>query len=238
MTLSASLIEVRTLSSDQPRSNFNEQQIEEAAKLIVAAEGIINPIIVSRTGINSFQVIDGHFEYHAAARARELNLEIGEAIAAYIIDDQNQAIINQVALFRQSQQSETTESINTKNIDTSNYTSNLETRLTNIESRIENRLNELKSEYTQESKSLKQEIDSLKNRLPEKIEPLATFNKASLIELSSKLRPILGSGTKNEKIAQQIVNKRPFKSLNEVLEKTNGLGDKTMLRIVDSWLYF
>jgi len=66
MTLSISLVEVRTLTSEQPRSNFNQQQIEEAAKLIVAAEGIINPIIVSRTGINSFKVVNGHFEYYAA----------------------------------------------------------------------------------------------------------------------------------------------------------------------------
>lgn len=235
MSLLTSLVEVRTITSEQSRSNFNEQKIEQAAKLIVAAEGIINPIIVSRTGINSFQVVDGHFEYYAAARARELNLEIGEAIAAYIIEEKNEAIIkDQVAIFRQSQQPQP---ITTDDSNSSSNISNLETRLTNIEARIENRLNELKSEYTQNNKKLQQEIDSLNSKLPEKIEPLTTFNEASLIELVSKLKLVLRSDKKANDIAPKIIAARPFKSLTEVLENVRGLGDKTILRIIDSWLY-
>ena len=150
MSLSTSLVEVRTLSSDQPGSNFDEQKIEQAAQLIIAAEGIINPIIVSRTGINSFQVIAGHFEYYAAAIARELNLEIGEAIAAYIIEGDNEAIINQqIALFRPPQQSEPNPSIAIDNNIASIQVNTLETRLTNLESRIDRRLEELTSEYSQ-----------------------------------------------------------------------------------------
>ena len=228
MSLLASLVEVRTITCDRPRSNFDEQKIEQAAKLIVAAEGIINPIIVSRTGINSFQVVNGHFEYYAAARARELNLEIGEAIAAYIIEEKNEATIkDQVAIFRQPLSPP-------KHLPN---TTNIENRLTNIEARIENRLNELKSEYTQNNKKLEQEIDSLKNKLPEKIEPLTTFNEASLIELVSKLKSVLRSDKKANDIAPKIIEARPFKSLTEVLENVRGLGDKTMLRIIDSWLY-
>ncbi len=236
MTLSSSLVEVRTITCDRPRSDFDEQKIEQAAKLIVAAEGIINPIIVSRTGINSFQVVNGHFEYYAAARARELNLEIGEAIAAYIIEDKNAATIkDQVAIFRESQQPKST------TIDNNNSSSdvrNLEIRLTNLESRFENRYSELKSEYTQNNKKLEQEIDSLKNKLPEKIEPLATFNEASLIELVSKLKSVLRSDKKANDIAPKIIEARPFKSLTEVLKNVRGLGDRTMLRIIDNWLYF
>ncbi|WP_319420318.1 ParB N-terminal domain-containing protein [Pleurocapsa sp. FMAR1] len=228
MTLSSSLVEVRTITCNRPRSNFDQQKIEQAANLIVAAEGIINPIIVSRTGINSFQVIDGHFEYYAAARARELNLEIGEAIAAYIVEEKNETIIkDQVAIFRQPLPPQ----------DRQLNTDNLETRLTNIESRIENRLNELKSEYTQKNKELEQKIDSLKSKLPEKIEPLTTFNEANLIELVSKLKLVLRSDKKANDIAPKIIAARPFKSSTEVLENVRGLGDKTMLRIIDSWLY-
>ncbi len=235
MSLLTSLVEVRTITSEQSRSNFNEQKIEQAAKLIVAAEGIINPIIVSRTGINSFQVVNGHFEYYAAARARELNLEIGEAIAAYIVEEKNEAIIkDQVAIFRQFQQPQP---ITTDDSNSSSNISNLETRLTNIEARIENRLDELKSEYTQNNKKLQQEINSLKNKLPEKIEPLTTFNEANLIELVSKLKSVLRSDKKANDIAPKIIAARPFKSLTEVLENVKGLGDKTMLRIIDSWLY-
>jgi len=237
MTLSTSLVEVRTITSDQPRSNFNEQKIEQAAQLIIKTEGIINPIIVSRTGINSFQVVDGHFEYHAAARARELNLEIGEAIAAYIIEEKNQAIIKeQIAIFRESQEVKRIRSTTTDNNNSSVYVSNLETRLTNIESRIENRLNELKTEYSQKNQRLEQEINSIKNKLPEQIEPLTTFNQASLIELTSKLKLVI-SNKKASKIAPLIIKQRPFQSLNEVLNNVDGLGIDALFSIVDSWLY-
>ncbi len=228
MTLSPSLVEVRTIASDQPRSNFDEQKIEKAAQLIIEAEGIINPIIVSRTGINSFQVLHGHLEYHAAARARELNLEIGEAIAAYIIEEENKATIEeQVSIFRESQEPKPIEG----------NVSNLEFRLTNLESRIENRFNELTSEFSQKNQELEQEIDHLKQKLPERIEPLTTFNQASKNELVIKLKPILRSDKKANDIAPKIIEARPFKSLNEVLENVKGLGDKTMLKVVDSWLY-
>lgn len=237
MTLSTSLVEVRTITSDQPRSNFNQQKIEQAAQLIIKTEGIINPIIVSRTGINSFQVVDGHFEYHAAARARELNLEIGEAIAVYIIEEKNQAIIKeQIAIFRESQEAKRIPSTTTDNNNSSVYVSNLETRLTNIESRIENRLNELKTEYSQKNQRLEQEINSIKNKLPEQIEPLTTFNQASLIELTSKLQLVI-SNKKASKIAPLIIKQRPFQSLNEVLNNVDGLGIDALVSIVDSWLY-
>ena len=235
MTLSTSLVEVRTISSEQPRSNFDEQKIEAAAKLIIEAEGIINPIIVSRTGINSFHVIEGDFEYYAAARARELNLEIGEAIAAYIIEGDNEAIIKeQIEIFRQKL--EPTKPVLPESHSIANI-SNLEIRFTNFESRIDKRLDELKSEYTKKDKELEREIKYLKTKLPEKIEPLMTFNQDSLTELTIKLKSILRSDKKANNIAPKIIEARPFQSLIEVIEKVNGLGDKTMLRIVNSWLY-
>lgn len=238
MRLLPSLVEVKSVTSIKPRSNFEEQKIEQAAQSIVGAEGIINPIVVTRTGINSFQVLDGDFEYYAAARAKEIDLAKGETIAAYIIEGDNEAILKkQVEIFRESQKPVTTKAITTNNnSDTSG--NHLETRLTNLELRIENRLKELKNEYSQKNKKLEQEINSLNSKLPEKTEPLTTFNEASLPDLTSKLKPILGSGNRNSKIAQQILKKRPFKSLTEVLDKVSGLGDKSMLKIVDNWLYF
>ena len=230
MTLSQSLVEVRTITSEQPRSNFDEQKIEQAARLIIEAKGIINPIVVNRTGINSFKVLDGHFEYHAAARARELNLEIGEAISAYIIEGDNEAIKQQIEIFRNPQLKPNPDNLNVA-------ASNLETRFNNFESRIETRFNELKNEYSQKHKHLEAEIESLKNKLPEQIEPLTTFNQAELKDLTIKLKSILRSDTKANTIAQNIVNARPFSSLTEAIAKTTGLGEKTMLRIVDSWLY-
>lgn len=230
MSLLTSLVEVRTISCDRSRSEFDEQKIEEAARLIVEAEGIINPLVLNRTGINSFEVVEGHFEYHAAARAREIDLAKAETIAAYIVEKSNETIAKQVDIFRKCP----------IDVDPDNLqvaVNNLQTRLNNSESRIDNRFNELKSEYTQKNKDLEAQIESFKEKLPEQIEPLATFNQADTRDLIIKLKSVLRSDTRANTIAQNVIKARPFASLTEVIDKTYGLGDKTMLKIVDSWLY-
>jgi len=228
MTLLTSLVEVKTITCDRPRSEFDEQQIEEAAQLIIAAEGIINPLILNRTGINSFAVVDGYFEYHAAARAKEIDLARGETVAAYIVEEENEVISQQVDVFRKSKQVPDPVPI---------VSGTLETRFNNLESRLENRFNEIKQEYKQKNQELEQKIQSLSSKLPEQIEPLATFNQASLPELITKLKPVLRSDKKTNDIANKIIKARPFRSLSEVLTKTAGLGEKTMLGILDRWLY-
>ena len=236
MTLLTSLVEVRTITCDRSRSEFNDREIEEAARSIIAAEGIINPIILTRTGINSFAVVNGHFEYHAAARAKEIDLAIGETVSAYIIEEESEAIAKQIDIFRKSKQTLDTATENPNAI-SNTVSSNLEARLNNLESRLENSFNEIKQECKQKNLDLDRKIKSLENKLPEKIEPLNTFNKASLSELITKLKPILKSDKKTSDIAGNIIKARPFTSLSEVLAKTKGLGEKTMLRIIDRWLY-
>lgn len=230
-----SLVEVKSITSKISRSKFNEQQIEEAAKAIVEAKGIINPIILARTGINSFEVVNGHFEYYAAARAKEIDLASAETIAAYIIDGENKAINKQIDIFRKANKSLDNPTI--ANSNSQNHTGNLATRINNLESRFENRLNELKQEYEQKNSDLAQKIETLSDKLPEKIEPLATFNQASLSELVIKLKPILRSDTTTNNIAEKIVKARPFDSLTQVITKTKGLGEKRAIAIIDRWLY-
>ena len=236
MTLLTSLVEVRTITCDRSRSEFDEQQIEEAARSIVAAEGIINPIILTRTGINFFAVINGHFEYHAAARAKEIDLAIGETVSAYIVDEENDAIAKQIDILRKPQPN-SDKATNYTDDSVSKTSNSLETRLNNLESRIDNRLKEIKQEYKQENQDLAEKIQVLQNKLPEKIEPLTTLNEANKTELITKLKPILKSDKKTTDITNKIIKGRPFASLSEVLAKTKGLGEKTMLRIIDRWLY-
>lgn len=80
-------------------------------------------------------------------------------------------------------------------------------------------------------------IQIINNKLPGKIPPLQTFNEESLVELVRKLKPILRSDRKANDFAKQIEKHRPFESLISIVEKVTGLGDKTMLKIIDSWLY-
>ena len=90
--LSTLLVAVRKISSPVSRSEFSEETIETLAQLILGVEGLINPLVVRRTSIESFEVISGHLEYYAAVRAREIDLRKGEMINAFVLDEEN--IIN------------------------------------------------------------------------------------------------------------------------------------------------
>lgn len=93
MKLSTALVAVKKINSAVPRSNFSESELNRAAQLILKAEGIINPLVIRRTSLESYEVVDGDFEYHVAARAREIDPRKGEMIGAFIIDSENEEVL-------------------------------------------------------------------------------------------------------------------------------------------------
>ncbi len=93
MKLSTALVAVKKINSTVPRSNFSESELNRAAQLILKAEGIINPLVIRRTSLESYEVVDGDFEYHVAARAREIDPRKGEMIGAFIIDSENEEVL-------------------------------------------------------------------------------------------------------------------------------------------------
>lgn len=240
MKLSTSLVAVKKITSNQARSNFSDEELEQGAKLILELEGVINPIIVRRTSLQSYEVVDGDFEYYAAARAREIDPRKGEMIGVLIIDPENEDLIaKQVELLRKpkpaipsnvSTGSNALESIST--IIESRLT-NTETRITNIESRGENRMIELQAEFRREIQKINERIKDIENTIPKQVEPLEALNTLSLTDLTSKLKRVV-----NIKIIEKIVSEREkgkYSSFSNVVERIKGLGDKTMLKIIDSF---
>lgn len=244
MKLSTMLVAVRKISSHIPRSNFSETDIEKAAQLILAVEGLINPIILKRTSLESFEVVDGHFEYYAAAKAREINLAKGEMINAFILDEENTEVLQQqVEMLRPSKETSTpTVSTNTAAV---------EARVNNLETRIEARLRD----FEQANKTLKTQLESkikeIEGKLPQKIEPLVAFNQDNQLELTRKfqMRGIYG-GKNAEKIAAAIIEARgkqpnqEFSSLAAIVKevkmvvgkrKQTAISDKKMLEFIDKW---
>lgn len=242
MKLSLSLVAVKKITSSKPRSDFAANDLETAAQLILESEGVISPIVVRRTSLQSYEVVDGDFEYYAAARAREIDIRKGEMIGVFIIEPENEAALKrQVELFRNSKRlgkneisvSDCKESTST-NIDL--RLTNTESRMFNIESRFENRTNDLQAEFRYEIQSINEKLKEIENRIPKPIEPLEALNKLSLPVLKKKLKHI----NVNDKIIEKIFNEREtngqFTSFSNVVARINGLGDKTMLRIVDSFI--
>jgi hypothetical protein len=95
MKLSNSFIALKKITSSVPRSNFSEDELNRAAELILKAEGIINPLVLRITSAQSYEVVDGHFEYYAAARAKEIDSHKGEYVGAFVIEPQNEEVLQQ-----------------------------------------------------------------------------------------------------------------------------------------------
>jgi len=107
MKLSTSLVPVKKITSLAKKADFNAQNVEKLALQILNAEGIISPLILRRTSLESYEIIDGDFEYFAALRAKDINPRKGELISAFILDsddpEKSSAIEAQVELLRKSE---------------------------------------------------------------------------------------------------------------------------------------
>ncbi|MGG6268220.1 ParB N-terminal domain-containing protein [Leptolyngbya sp. AN03gr2] len=140
MSLHPSLLPVKKIKSNQARSTFSPDAIEQAAKAILDAEGTINPLVVRQLSFQEFEVIDGHLEYYAAVRAKELDLVKGEMIDAIVVPPEKEsAILEQVRLLRAEKEAKVMPSP----LAVASDLTMLEQRLSNLEKQIENQLSEL-----------------------------------------------------------------------------------------------
>ncbi|MDJ0578443.1 helix-hairpin-helix domain-containing protein [Crocosphaera sp.] len=234
MKLSTSLVSVKRINSSVERSQFNEKEIEKSAQAILDAEGIINPIILEKISLESYEVVCGYFEYYAAVRAREIDPRKGEMISAFIIEEKKEeAIKTQIKIFRESNQNSSNKTIVTGGSE--QKLSNMESRLTNIEARFERQLTEVQNKYKNEIETLNKELTEIKQRLPEPIDCLKALNTLSLPMLVSHL----SRGGINKSILEKLISEREkngdFTSCSDVVSRVKGLGDKTMIKIIDQF---
>lgn len=179
MKLSASFIAVKKITSSVPRSNFSEDELNRAAHLILKAEGIINPLVLRKTSPQSYEVIDGHFEYYAAARAKEIDSQNGEYIGSFIIESENEQVLQgQVELLRKREPNDNEITQKLDNLNT------LVSQLAESVKRIENGLGE-----KQKPKSIKsQKIDTKTSEYDSMtVTQLKTIAKELKINGSSKM---------------------------------------------------
>jgi len=99
--LMPALVPVRRMISNVPEAYFDRSELEVAAAQSLAVGGFFDPPVVRRDGEN-YQVISGHFEFHAAAIAREIDPQAGETIPAFIVETEISQISKTVAVDRES----------------------------------------------------------------------------------------------------------------------------------------
>lgn len=103
--LSPAIVLVKKIHCAVPRTQFASEMIEHAAQLILNLGGVITPLILRRKGLDEYQLEHGALEYYAAVRAKEINLQQGESINAYIIDEHDEnSLLAQIQMFKQNNQ--------------------------------------------------------------------------------------------------------------------------------------
>jgi ParB-like nuclease domain len=96
-------VDVKSIKSDLPKSNFVESELEQLADLILETDGLLRPLILQEIKTGKYKVIEGHREYYAAVRAKEKNITKAEMVNAFVIDASNRkSAIAQLALLSES----------------------------------------------------------------------------------------------------------------------------------------
>jgi predicted nucleic acid-binding OB-fold protein len=230
--ISFSLVDVKNITSDIPRSSFPEADLDRLAELILESEGIIRPLVLKVTGAESYTVVDGHFEYYAAVRAREKDPRKGEMVNAFVISPKSE-----ITIAKQAELLRAVESLD--KIKPLSDTTNLEARLASIELRFEKQINELRSEQAQARQRVEDKLKQIESQSSKQIAPLEAFNTLSPFELVLRLKTAGLTGKKADKIIQNIKSqrqKKKFESLSDVVTRVEGLSDKGMVTLIDSWL--
>jgi ParB-like nuclease domain len=92
-------VDVKSIKSDLPKSNFVESELEQLADLILEADGLLRPLILQELKAGKYQVIEGHREYYAAVIAKEKNIAKAEMVNAFVIDaSHHKSAISQLSL--------------------------------------------------------------------------------------------------------------------------------------------
>lgn len=227
------LVDVKNITSNIQRSNFAEADLENLADMILESGGIIKPLILKATGVETYTVIDGHFEYYAAVRAREKEPRKGEMVNAFVISPKEEDIIvKQISALTGVENA-------AKPVKNSTETTNSESsRLANVELRFEKQVNELRSEIAQEKQQLNDKLKQIEIQIPKQLTPLEAFNTLSHSELVLRLRSAGVTGKTSDNIIEAIQKerkKKKFESLRDLVSRVNGLSDSRMVTIIDSW---
>ena len=228
-------VEIESVNSSQSRSNFSEADLDLIADRILESGGLLKPLVLKKIGFEKYDVVDGHFEYYAAVRACEKNPHVAEVNAVIIAPESEGAVVKQVEALKGS-------SSPTQQPKALLETTSSDSRLTNIELRIERQSNEFRAELTGEIKRLEDKFKKLEIQIPQRLKPLESLNNLNQDELAEKLERSRITGSEKAKtIAKAIVDARQnkqqqqFEDYRDVVKLVKGLGEKTILTIIDTW---
>lgn len=239
--LKIQLLDITSLSSRKPRSLFSKSEIDKLAHVFLQVGGNVNLILVKRCGLEDFEVVEGHLEYYAAVRAREIN-DTFERINGVIVDKDNEYLLQEQHF-----------SVNTESKPVFTDTENqIQTLIATLENNIVDHLrDQLKSEVScledNLSKNIERKFDGIKVLVPRDEDHLGIFNSADFKVLIDKLSSAGFKGKRGQKIATAIIEERKknrFTSFCEITDrvrlknKNRAITGDSMIKILDAWNRF
>ncbi|GAB4238193.1 MAG: hypothetical protein Kow00121_65120 [Elainellaceae cyanobacterium] len=234
MKLLTSMVAIQKIKPTASRWNFPEEELNQAARLIIETAGTINPLVLRReNGAESYEVLDGNFEYYAAAKANEIEPHRCGAIAAFVVEPEDEPLIRaQIQLFRGSLRQGAV-SLNGLHLTSEENGLSIEARLRTLESRQAQLESRQTAFETQELQAIQQQLAELSDQFYRRTNLLNLFNNAEHTELLHRLKSVGIVGKTAEKIVEMIEYERHYKafaSLREVVTRVKGL---TYEKIVD-----
>ena len=229
-------LDIKEIKASVPRANFAEDKIEQAAELILASGGVIRPLVVKQTGIDSYELIDGALEYFAAMRAREKDPRRGELVNAFVVSPKQDASIReQLAVLNAGTEP------NPVSPPPLGGTSSdaLSTFVTNFVVSSEARISEIRELAAQNQRKLDSEIKRLDQELATRKGPkdlLELINTVDTDDLRARLAFYGADKAKVEAIcnARQQQKNGKFETYQSLLQAAKGLGEKGLLRLIDN----
>lgn len=247
MRLSTALVAIKKITSTTLDTNFDEEQLKKLAQQILKAEGLISPLILRRNDLQSYEVIDGHFEYYAAVKARELDPRKGEMISAYIIEAENpiisSAILEQIELLRQSRSialpspEKSSKTIISQQIPEINQTSkdikSLADKIDNIENSLSNQSEQIKNieKLVSSSPNLISDISNhnyIKKLEDHLIEIKQLINSSKKPQANITLQPQLEASIKSQDLILNDFNTLNIDELNTKILNAGFIKSKAM----------
>jgi hypothetical protein len=100
MPLNFYLLDIDSVSveSNHHRSDYDENILMDIAKSLIANDDLIKPILVRQVSPIRYQVIEGHREYFAAVKAREISPDFDEIRAVVVSKDLQDSVLEQYRL--------------------------------------------------------------------------------------------------------------------------------------------
>ncbi|MFE4108115.1 ParB N-terminal domain-containing protein [Almyronema epifaneia] len=227
-------VDIKEISSDVPRSNFDEAEIAHLSDAILESGGIIRPVVLKQVDIDQYKVLDGHLEYYAAVRAQEKDPRKAEMVNAFVVTTKNEKTIQkQIDALRKVDDITSEKSISKP------IASNQENDNSGWITSFETRLSQLREELFQVNRDNERRLKKIEDNLEPQADLLDLLNSLSQEKLEIKLAQYGVSNYRNLSSsiyeARLKKEKKAFLDYKDVVSSVKGLGAQRMLSIIDGW---